>query len=37
MKEKFKCVTPWLIRAYLFYSVILDICVISGIVYLIFK
>jgi len=28
---------PWLIRAYLIYSVILDICVISGIIYLIIE
>jgi hypothetical protein len=37
MKEKFKCYMPWLIRAYLVYSVILDACVIGGIIYLIIK
>lgn len=37
MKEKFKLYMPWLLRAYLVYSVILDACVLSGIVYLIIK
>jgi len=37
MKEKFKFYMPWLIRAYLIYSVILDACVIGGIIYLIIK
>ncbi len=37
MKEKFKTCLPWLVKAYLIYSVILDACVVGGIVWLIFK
>jgi hypothetical protein len=37
MKEKFKTYLPWLVKAYLVYSVILDACVVGGIVWLIFK
>ena len=37
MKAKFKTYMPWLVKAYLIYSVILDACVVGGIVWLIFK
>jgi len=35
MKEKIKIYWPWIVKAYLVYSVILDACVIGGIAWLI--
>ena len=37
MKEKLKICLPWLVKAYLVYSVILDACVVGGIAWLIIK
>ena len=37
MKEKLKICVPWLVKAYLVYSVILDACVVGGIAWLIIK
>lgn len=37
MREKLKICFPWIVKAYLVYSVILDACVIGGIIWLIVK
>jgi len=37
MTEKLKTYFPWLVKAYLIYSVILDASIVAGILYLIFK
>tara|TARA_A100001391_G_scaffold161253_1_gene120084 strand:- start:435 stop:554 length:120 start_codon:yes stop_codon:yes gene_type:complete len=36
MKNKFKIILPWLIKAYLCYSIVSETIVIGGVIYLIF-